>query len=56
MVEACGLADMGITVEGCVSLMTLYAEMIPGKLETLFDELEKTTSAAAAAELKAPYV
>lgn len=53
MVEACGLADMGITTEGCVSLMTLYAEMIPAKLETLFDELEKTTFAGAAAELKA---
>ncbi len=53
MADACGLADMSITVEGCVSLITLYAEMIPAKLDTLFDELEKTISAGASSELKA---
>ncbi len=52
MAEACGLADMGITAEGCINLMTLYADMIPVKLEAVFDELEKTNSAGAATELK----
>lgn len=41
MVEHCGLADMGITVDGCIELMTLYADLIPGKLEAMFEELEK---------------
>lgn len=52
MVEHCGLADMGITTEGCIHLMTLYADMIPGKLEAVFAGLENTGSALAAAELK----
>ncbi len=52
MVEHCGLADMGITVDGCVNLMALYADLIPEKLEAVFEELEKTNCAKAAAELK----
>ncbi len=53
MVEACGLANMGITADGCVNLMTFYADVIPSKLEAVFMELESTSSASAAAELKA---
>ena len=52
MVENCGLAGMGITTEGCADLMTIYADMIPGKLEAVFNDLEKTSCAKAAAELK----
>ncbi len=53
MVEACGLANMGITADGCANLMTFYADVIPSKLEAVFMELESTSSASAAAELKA---
>ena len=53
MVELCGLADMGITAEGCVRLMALYADMIPDKLEAVFDDLAQTSSAESAAELRA---
>ncbi len=53
LVKACGLAEMGINVEGCINLMALYADMIPGELEAVFSELENTSSAGAAAELKA---
>lgn len=53
MVELCGLADMGITTEGCVHLMALYADLIPGKLEVVFDNLAQTSSAESAAELRA---
>ena len=52
MVERCGLSDMGITTKGCIDLMTLYANMIPEKLESVFKGLEETSSAKAAAELK----
>lgn len=52
MIEHCGLEDMGITAGGCVSLIALYADLIPKKLETVFAGLEKTSSAKAAAELK----
>lgn len=53
IVEYCGLAEMGITLEGCVNLMTLYADSIPGKLEAVFESLEGTAFASAAVELKA---
>ena len=56
MVELCGLADLGITADGCVRLMMLYADLIPDKLETLFDDLSGTSSAGAAAELRAHMV
>ena len=52
MVELCGLADLGITTDGCVRLMTLYADLIPDKLEMVFDDLSRTSSAGAAAELR----
>ena len=52
MVEGCGLADIGITAEGCINLMTIYTGLIPTKLEALFESLEKTSCAKAAAELK----
>ena len=53
MVEHCDLDELGITSDGCIALLNLYADMIPGKLGAIFDELEKTSSARAAAELKA---
>ncbi len=52
MIESCGLADMGITSEGCIDLISFYADLIPEKLEAVFDELENTSSARAAAELR----
>ena len=52
MVEHCGLDELNITSDGCIALLTLYADMIPEKLGAIFDELEKTGSAKAAAELK----
>ena len=52
MVEHCGLGEMGITSDGCIRLLVLYAELIPKKLEAVFGELEETSSARAAAELK----
>ena len=53
MVEHCGLADMGITADGCVNLMKLYADLIPEKLETVFDNLQKTNcTKTTVAELK----
>ncbi len=52
MVKLCGLADLGITTDGCVRLMTLYADLIPDKLEMVFDDLSRTGSAGAAAELR----
>lgn len=56
MVELCGFADLGITADGCVRLMTLYADLIPDKLEAVFDDLLGTSSAGAAAELRAHMV
>ena len=52
LVKHCSLDEMGITEEGCIHLLTLYADMIPVKLETVFDELEETSSAGAARELR----
>ena len=56
MVELCGLTDLGVTVDGCMRLMTLYADLIPDKLEAVFDDLSGTSSAGAAAELRAHMV
>ena len=56
MVEHCGLTGMGITTEGCVNLMKLYTDLIPARLETVFNDLEKTSCAKAAAELKSHMV
>lgn len=56
MIECCGLDEMGITADGCVRLLTLYADMIPRKLESVLDELEKTSSASSAKELRAHMV
>ena len=52
MVEACGLAGMGITTEGCINLMSLYVDLIHERLEMVFEDLEKTSCAKAASELK----
>lgn len=52
LVKQSRLDDIGITVEGCVELMTLYAEEIPPKLSEVFDHLEDTASATAAKELR----
>ena len=43
---------MGITVDGCIRLLTLYADLIPEKLETVFNELEETSSARVVVELR----
>lgn len=56
MVELCGLDDLGITTDGCMRLITLYASLIPDKLEMVFDDLSKTSSAGAATELKSHMV
>ena len=52
LVKQSRLDDIGITVEGCVELMTLYADEIPIKLPEVFDHLEDTASATAARELR----
>lgn len=52
MVEHCRLDDMGVTVDGCIRLLTLYADLIPEKLETVFNELEETSSARVVVELR----
>ncbi|MGN0864874.1 MAG: hypothetical protein ACI4P8_01845, partial [Akkermansia sp.] len=53
MADQCALGELGITAEGCASLLAVYAEAIPAKLTELFDSLERTASAAAAKELRA---
>lgn len=53
MADQCALGELGITAEGCASLLPAYAEAIPAKLAELFDGLELTASAAAAKELRA---
>ncbi len=53
LVEQCSLEKVGITAEGCASLLRTYADVIPKKLAKIFDELELIESAAAARELRA---
>lgn len=53
MAGQCRLDRVGITAEGCAGLLRAYADAIPGKLAEVFDELERTESAAAARELRA---
>ena len=42
----------GITPEGCSKLIALYSQAVPDKLAKVFDDLERTTAARAAAELR----
>ncbi len=53
MAEQCGLGRVGITAKGCADLLRAYADVIPGKLAKIFDELELTESATPAKELRA---
>lgn len=48
----CELNNLGITSEGCKSLIALYADIIPKKLAEVFDELEETEVAPAAQDLR----
>ncbi|MDO5043565.1 MAG: type II toxin-antitoxin system HipA family toxin [Slackia sp.] len=52
MQEQCGLEEAGITVEGCVKLISLYADIIPEKLANIFEELENTQASSASKELR----
>ena len=53
MTEQCELNKIGITADGCVKLMTYYAEIIPEKLADVFDSLNKTNAAKSAKDLRA---
>lgn len=53
MVTAVRGVTTHITAEGCANLLCAYAEAIPEKLATVFDELERTGSAEAAEDLRA---
>lgn len=52
MQKQCNLTEVGITVEGCVKLISLYADIIPEKLASIFDELDNTQSSSASKELR----
>lgn len=52
-VDQCSLTEVGITAEGCADLITFYADIIPSKLSELFDQLECTSTAPSARELRA---
>lgn len=52
LAEQCDLERFDITAQGCADLIVAYAQMIPGKLAEVFDDLETTTVASAAQELR----
>lgn len=52
MQEQCSLEEAGITIEGCIELISLYADIIPEKLASIFDEFENTQAAPASRELR----
>ena len=52
LVKQCNLGQVHISADGCAKLITLYADIIPEKLAKIFDELNKTKSAASAKELR----
>ncbi|MGN0261367.1 MAG: HipA domain-containing protein, partial [Eggerthellaceae bacterium] len=52
-VTQCNLDAFGITVEGCIELLSCFAEIIPEKLSKVFDNLNSTSSEVAAKGLRA---
>lgn len=51
-VRSCSLERFGIRAEGCANLISSYADVIPGELAKIFDELETMACADAARELR----